>query len=113
MVGSRGRRVHAGGRASGRGRGDRIYGQGVEGGQRCAAGSGWQSGGYAFRFLHPSPVLPELGRNSSCVLHVAGPGGSLLLTGGIDSAGAARLLIEPGGATADSPPLPSAAPRRG
>lgn len=46
------------------------------------------------------------------MLHVAGPGGSLLLTGGIDSAVEARLVIEHGGPPADILQLPSAGHRR-
>lgn len=63
-------------------------------GKACETGAGWSSGGHEFRFLHPAPGLPDLEANSSCVLHVAGPGGSVLLTGGIDQAVEDRLLLE-------------------
>ncbi|TVQ36939.1 MAG: DNA internalization-related competence protein ComEC/Rec2 [Wenzhouxiangella sp.] len=63
-------------------------------GQPCQSGAEWHSGSWQFRFLHPSPGLPDLGGNSACVLHVSGPGGSLLLTGGIDQSVEARLLLE-------------------
>ncbi len=63
-------------------------------GEACVSGQGWRSGDWAFRFLHPSSGLPDLGANSACVLHIAGPGGNVLLTGGIDQSVEARLLLE-------------------
>ncbi len=63
-------------------------------GQPCLSGEGWRSGVWQFRFLHPSPGLPDLGGNSACVLHVTGPGGSVLLSAGIDHTVESRLLLE-------------------
>lgn len=70
-------------------------------GHFCQAGQQWQHGRYEFRILHPSSGLPDLGANSSCVLRVSGPGGSVLLSGGIDSAVEARLLLEGDGLPVD------------
>ena len=82
-------------------------------GQPCLSGSGWQSGPWQFRFLHPSPGLPNLGHNSACVLHVVGPGGSVLLTGGIDQTVESRLLLENPDLGADLLVLASGGHRRG
>ncbi|OAB61945.1 hypothetical protein AY599_18360 [Leptolyngbya valderiana BDU 20041] len=62
-------------------------------GRTCSSGEGWQSGLHRFRFLHPSPGLPDLGPNSSCVLRIDGPSGSVLLPGRIDAAVEERLLL--------------------
>jgi len=91
---------------------DRLYSPGMLAGQKCVAGSGWDSGAYRFEFLHPSSGLPDLGANSSCVLHVSGPGGALLLTGGIDSAVEARLIAENPDLELDLLVLPSGGHRR-
>lgn len=70
-------------------------------GQPCHAGQQWHSGRYRYRFLHPSAGLPDLGANSSCVLHIEGPGGSVLFTGGIDAGVEARLLQQFDGPQSD------------
>lgn len=93
VVVSHAHRGHAGGLGS-VARGQPVFSPVAGIGQPCHAGQGWRSAGYSFRFLHPSSGLPDLGPNSSCVLHVSGPGGSVLLTGGIDAAVEARLLLE-------------------
>ena len=103
LVVSHAHRGHAGGLGSVEHRlpADRIYSS-IEGvGQRCSAGQEWQAGEYRFRMLHPSTGLPDLGANSSCVLHVSGPGGGVLLTGGIDASVEARLVQLFGGPPAD------------
>ena len=64
---------------------------GGSGEHRCLRGDAWRSGGVTFRFLHPTPGLPDLGRDSGCVLEVSGAGGSLLLPGGAGPAVTARL----------------------
>lgn len=94
LVVSHGHRGHAGGLGSvgRRVAQDRVISS-LEGvGRPCVAGQQWQSGGYVFQVLHPAIGLPDLGANSSCVLHVDGPGGSILLTGGIDASVEARLV---------------------
>ncbi len=103
LVVSHAHRGHAGGLGSVAHRlpADRIYSS-IDGvGQRCKTGMQWTAGGYRFRFLHPSAGLPDLGANSSCVLHVEGPGGALLLTGGIDASVESRLVQQFGGPPAD------------
>jgi len=73
----------------------RIYAPLESLGQPCLAGTTWTSGRYRFRFLHPTPGLPYLEGNSSCVLHVTGPGGSVLLVGRIDQQVERRLMADP------------------
>jgi len=60
----------------------------------CVAGEEWLLGQYTLRFLHPSAALPDLGDNSSCVVLVEGPGGRILLPGGVDRVVENRLLLE-------------------
>ena len=60
----------------------------------CVSGRGWAWGGTAFRALHPSPGLPYLGNDSSCVLSVTGPAGRVLLAGDISRPIERRLLDE-------------------
>ena len=80
---------------------DRVYSS-IDGvGQRCTTGQEWEAGEYRFRMLHPSIGLPDLGANSSCVLHIHGPGGGVLLTGGIDASVEARLVQQFDGPPAD------------
>ncbi|MFW5926938.1 MAG: ComEC/Rec2 family competence protein, partial [Wenzhouxiangella sp.] len=95
VIVSHAHRGHAGGLGSIRDRvpPDRFLASPALGqGEPCHRGQQWQWGEYRFRILHPGRELPDLGANSSCVLHVAGPGGSLLLAGGIDSAVKERLI---------------------
>jgi len=82
-------------------------------GQACHAGQQWRHGAYRFEILHPSKGLPDLGANSSCVLRVSGPGGSVLLTGGIDSAVEARLVSQYGGPSVDILQVPAGGHRHG
>jgi competence protein ComEC len=103
LVVSHAHRGHAGGLGSVQHRvpPERVYSS-VEGlGHRCTAGEEWSAGTYRFRFLHPSAGLPDLGANSSCVLHIEGPGGAVLLTGGIDASVEARLVQQFAGPPAD------------
>jgi len=59
--------------------------------RRCAAGESWDWDGVRFEFLHPA--APSSRRNNnSCVLRVATAGGSMLLTGDIESAAEAEIL---------------------
>lgn len=114
VVVSHAHRGHAGGLGSVRDRVDpeRIHSSSPDVGLPCISGEEWRAGSYRFRFLHPGPGLPDLGRNSSCVLHVQGPGGSLLLPGGIDSAVEERLVRDHGGPPADVVVLPAGGHRR-
>lgn len=113
IVVSHDHRGHAGGLASVVGEGMTVYAGTEELGAPCVAGHSWSSGRWRFRFLHPTAALPDLGSNSSCVLHVAGPGGSLLLTGGIDADVEARLVAQWGGPASDVLQLPSGGHRDG
>ena len=63
-------------------------------GTPCVAGQQHWLGAYQIEVLHPSAALPDLGHNSSCVLHVSGPGGRLLLLGSVDEHVERRLLLE-------------------
>jgi competence protein ComEC len=58
----------------------------------CNAPFSWRSGPLAFGVLHPSPALPYLGNDSSCVISVAGPQLGLLLAGDISQAVEKRLV---------------------
>lgn len=49
----------------------------------CRAGQRWTWDGVAFEVLHPPPLFPYLGNDSSCVLRIAAGGGAALLTGDI------------------------------
>ena len=76
----------------------RVAGEGVDGAGlaldgQCAAGTTWTWSGVAFAWLHP-PAGARLTRdnNRSCVLHVRGAGGSLLLPGDIESGIEATLV---------------------
>ena len=50
--------------------------------------------GWSLRVLHPSPGLPYLGNDSSCVLSVKGRGGAILLPGDIGHSAEMRLVSE-------------------
>lgn len=113
VVVSHDHRAHAGGLASVSESGAIVYAGADELGRPCVAGEGWNAGGWRFRFIHPGAALPDLGGNSSCVLHVTGPGGSLLLTGGIDADVESRLVIERNGPPADVLQLPAGGHRDG
>jgi len=58
----------------------------------CHSDLAWSHDGFEFQVLHPSTALPYLGNDSSCVLSVTGPGGSVLFTGDISSAIENRLI---------------------
>ena len=59
---------------------------------RCQAPQAWRWGDVQFEVLHPTPALPYLGNDSSCVLEVRGPGGNILLGGDVSAAVEQRLL---------------------
>jgi competence protein ComEC len=58
----------------------------------CEAGFTWRWDEAHFTVLHPSPSLPYLGNDSSCVLAVEGRGGRVLLAGDISDTVERRLL---------------------
>ena len=60
----------------------------------CNTPESWMKDGLEFRILHPSPGLPYLGNDSSCVISVNGPGLSLLLSGDISRIVEQRLVHE-------------------
>ncbi|MDZ7737025.1 MAG: DNA internalization-related competence protein ComEC/Rec2 [Gammaproteobacteria bacterium] len=61
--------------------------------EHCRQGQAWQWDGVHFRILHPPAVTGVNDNNQSCVLRIAGPGGTVLVPGDIE-ASAERLLIE-------------------
>jgi competence protein ComEC len=54
----------------------------------------WAWPGVEFETLHPSPGLPYLGNDSSCVISVSSAGGRLLLSGDISKLVESRLITE-------------------
>ncbi len=62
---------------------------------RCEAGQHWRWDGVEFSVLNPTPQLRSLDNDSSCVLQIAGIGGSTMLTGDIESR-AERELVAAG-----------------
>jgi competence protein ComEC len=58
----------------------------------CQTPDEWATEDLTFRVLHPSPGLPYLGNDSSCVISVNGPGLSLLLSGDIGRVVEQRLV---------------------
>ncbi len=72
---------------------------GGSGGRRqpCRGGQQWTWNGVRFEILHPLPGDRFAAENDrSCVLRVAAPGGSLLLSGDIERAAEYRLLARHG-----------------
>lgn len=72
-------------------------------GERCLAGQSWTSGGVLFRVLHPTQAAYDSGAKPnarSCVLHLSGHGGRMLLTSDIEAADESALL-ERGGLASD------------
>ena len=61
-------------------------------GERCTRGQEWNWDGVRFIVLHPQGVTHEADNDSSCVVRVAGAGGSLLLSGDVESDGEGALL---------------------
>ncbi len=60
----------------------------------CVAGREWRLDGVEFRVLHPSLALPDLGRDSGCVVEIRSPAGSVLLTAEVGALVLRRLVIE-------------------
>lgn len=63
-----------------------------DGGEPCLEGERWTWDGVRFQILHPPRGMPYRGNASSCVLRVAGAGGSALLTGDITRVVERRLV---------------------
>lgn len=64
----------------------------LAGAHACEAGARWEWDGVRFELLHP-PADGELrGNNRSCVLHISGPYGSILLPGDIAARAETQLL---------------------
>lgn len=63
----------------------------------CRRGQRWAWDGVTFEILHPRTERPPPHNNASCVLRVAGPHGSVLLTGDIESEAEADVLRDSGG----------------
>ncbi len=66
--------------------------------EACRAGQGWFWDGVRYDVLHPASAAAVRGNDSSCVLRVATPGASVLLTGDIGGAVEARLAVDAGSA---------------
>jgi len=62
--------------------------------QRCATAEPWQWDGVDFEILHPPTTMPYLGNESSCVVRIAGAGGSALVPGDIGEIIEGRLVRE-------------------
>lgn len=61
----------------------------------CLRGQHWEWDGVTFDVLHPVPESVGLGNDGSCVLRIATRGGSVLLTGDIESAAEDAVLANP------------------
>ena len=57
----------------------------------CTTELNWRWDDARFEVLHPSPALPYLGNDSSCVLAVSAPGGRVLLAGDVSAVVERRL----------------------
>lgn len=62
--------------------------------EKCTTAAGWRWDGLDFRVLHPSPGLPYLKNNSSCVLAIGDQDVGILLPGDIEDFVEERLLLE-------------------
>ncbi|MEJ2535351.1 MAG: MBL fold metallo-hydrolase, partial [Gammaproteobacteria bacterium] len=62
---------------------------------RCDDRRYWRWDGVRFDVLHPSPWLPYLGNDSSCVVTVTAAGGSVLLPGDVSERVERRLATGP------------------
>lgn len=66
----------------------------IAGSRACLQGERWEWDGIEFEVLHPPPTLPYLGNESSCVIRIDGPGGSVLIPGDIGTVIEERLIRE-------------------
>jgi competence protein ComEC len=77
--------------------------------RRCADGEAWEWDGVRFEILHPAETdYASVRKNNaiSCVLKASAPGGTLLLTGDIESKDEAALLVRHGDRLAADVMLP-------
>ncbi len=65
----------------------------------CTRGLSWSWDGYTFRVLHPR-APDAAGNDASCVLHVAGPGGRVLLPADVEARAERQLVADDGAALA-------------
>ena len=80
-----------------------LMGPDVElpGGELCRTGQAWTWDGVRFEVLHPEPAFHRRGNDSSCVLRVVTPAGSLLLTGDVERAGERALMADAAALSSD------------
>ncbi|MGD2052861.1 MAG: DNA internalization-related competence protein ComEC/Rec2 [Gammaproteobacteria bacterium] len=81
--------------------GTAVMGQGIEAlpaehSSQCNEGQSWTWDGVVFTVLHPDDTAYTTTNNRSCVLKVAGSGGSVLMTGDIGKKVENRLLLQHG-----------------
>ena len=62
----------------------------------CTAGLGWDWDGVSFEVLYPFEGAPGFDNAHSCVVRIAGSGGSALLTGDLESGGERALVARSG-----------------
>lgn len=67
-----------------------LAGEPRPGHERCARGQRWSWNGVVFEMLHPGPGRWS-GNDSSCVLRISGPGGTILFTGDVQGPAERRL----------------------
>jgi len=73
----------------------------------CVAGQSWTLDRVTFRWLHPNATLPDLGRDSGCVLEIRSAAGSALLTGGISRNAVRRMRLTGRAAPVDALLVPA------
>jgi len=61
-------------------------------GRACTRGEHWEWDGVRFAILHPPLQFAPLGNESSCVLKIEARGGSVLITGDVETRGEETLL---------------------
>lgn len=66
----------------------------VEGAVPCVAGTQWEWDGVRIAILHPPEFFPYLGNDSSCVVRIEAPGGSMLVPGDAGEIIEQRLVRE-------------------
>lgn len=66
----------------------------IPGATLCETGQRWHWDGVDFELLHPPATLPYLDNDSSCIVRIQSPGGSVLIPGDASELIEARLLRE-------------------